>query len=179
MPAASDDPEIEVTRENTAAQPLDYVRYFRERRYKLFLYALRTAQNHQHAEDAVQEAMLAAYGQWSKVSIMANPGGWVATVISRKLSSLRCPREDPLLDDGTAVDEPSERFTEKAEIWDAVRLLPPRQREIVSMRYELDLDIAEIAALLRIKEPTVRSTHSRAMRRLEALLTATGKDGRR
>lgn len=178
MPAASDDPIVGVTRENPAAPPLDYEQYFREHRPKLLLYALRTAENTQQGEDAVQEAMIAAYGRWSKVSIMANPGGWVAKVISRRLSRRRRPREDPLLVDGTAVDESSERLTEKAEIWDAVGELPPRQREIVAMRFGLDMDITEIAAQLGIKESTVRSNLSRAMRRLEALLTA-GREGRR
>jgi DNA-directed RNA polymerase specialized sigma24 family protein len=46
------------------------------------------------------------------------------------------------------------------------------------MRFGLDKDISEIAAQLGIKESTVRSNLSRAIRRLEALLTA-GREGRR
>jgi RNA polymerase sigma-70 factor (ECF subfamily) len=59
----------------------------------------------------------------------------------------------------------------------AVSELPPRQREIVTMRFELDLDVEEIAVLLDIKESTVRSALSRAIRRLKD--TLAGEEGER
>ncbi|MFC4008623.1 RNA polymerase sigma factor [Nonomuraea purpurea] len=40
------------------------------------------------AEDAVQEALLAAAGQWPKQGVPDNPGGWLITVASRRLTDL-------------------------------------------------------------------------------------------
>lgn len=47
-------------------------------------------------------------------------------------------------------------------------LLSPRQREILGMLYDRDMDVAEIAALLGIDPQTVRSAHHKAMLKLRA-----------
>src|SRR3954463_3044613 len=38
------------------------------------------------AEDAVQEALLAAAGQWSSAGVPGNPRGWLIKVASRRLT---------------------------------------------------------------------------------------------
>jgi RNA polymerase sigma factor (sigma-70 family) len=40
------------------------------------------------AEDAVQEALLAAYGQWPREGIPGNPRAWLITVAARRLTDL-------------------------------------------------------------------------------------------
>ncbi|MGO8886472.1 MAG: sigma factor-like helix-turn-helix DNA-binding protein [Streptosporangiaceae bacterium] len=57
----------------------------------------------------------------------------------------------------------------------ALRMLPPRQREVLILRYYCDLDVAEIAATLQIGPSAVRSTLSRG---LAALAVAVGEDQR-
>jgi RNA polymerase sigma-70 factor (ECF subfamily) len=47
-------------------------------------------------------------------------------------------------------------------------LLSPRQREILGMLYDRDMDVAEIAATLKIDAQTVRSMHHKAMLKLRA-----------
>ncbi len=47
-------------------------------------------------------------------------------------------------------------------------LLSPRQREILAMLYDQELDVAEIAKALGIDPQTVRSAHHKAMVRLRA-----------
>jgi RNA polymerase sigma-70 factor (ECF subfamily) len=47
-------------------------------------------------------------------------------------------------------------------------LLSPRQREILGMLYDLEMDVAEIAAKLGIDPQTVRSAHHKAMLKLRA-----------
>ena len=47
-------------------------------------------------------------------------------------------------------------------------LLSPRQREILTMLYDRDMEVAEIAAALGIDPQTVRSTHHKAMIKLRA-----------
>ena len=47
-------------------------------------------------------------------------------------------------------------------------LLSPRQREILAMLYDRDMDVAEIARALGIDPQTVRSAHHKAMIKLRA-----------
>jgi RNA polymerase sigma-70 factor (ECF subfamily) len=47
-------------------------------------------------------------------------------------------------------------------------LLSPRQREILAMLYDRDMDVAEIARVLGIDPQTVRSAHHKAMIKLRA-----------
>jgi RNA polymerase sigma-70 factor (ECF subfamily) len=47
-------------------------------------------------------------------------------------------------------------------------LLSPRQREILAMLYDREMDVAEIAAKLGIDPQTVRSAHHKAMIKLRA-----------
>jgi RNA polymerase sigma factor (sigma-70 family) len=52
----------------------------------------------------------------------------------------------------------------------ALRRLPPRQREVLVLRYYLDLPPDEIARSMGISEGTVKSTASRALASLGKLL---------
>ena len=47
-------------------------------------------------------------------------------------------------------------------------LLSPRQREILTLLYDREMEVAEIAALLGIDPQTVRSAHHKAMVKLRA-----------
>src|SRR6202023_4425433 len=55
---------------------------------------------------------------------------------------------------------------EKLKLPDA--LLSPRQREILAMLYDREMDVAEIARTLGIDPQTVRSAHHKAMVKLRA-----------
>jgi DNA-directed RNA polymerase specialized sigma24 family protein len=48
--------------------------------------------------------------------------------------------------------------------------LPRRQREVLALRYYLDLSVAETAVALRISEGAVRSTASRGLNSLARIL---------
>jgi len=56
--------------------------------------------------------------------------------------------------------------TQKLKLPEA--LLSPRQREILGMLYDREMDVAEIAQALGIDPQTVRSTHHKAMIKLRA-----------
>ena len=47
-------------------------------------------------------------------------------------------------------------------------LLSPRQREILAMLYDREMEVAEIARALGIDPQTVRSAHHKAMLKLRA-----------
>jgi RNA polymerase sigma factor (sigma-70 family) len=54
-------------------------------------------------------------------------------------------------------------------------LLSPRQREILTMLYDRDMEVTEIAAALGIDRQTVRSAHHKAMIKLRAHFRAHGE----
>jgi RNA polymerase sigma factor (sigma-70 family) len=54
-------------------------------------------------------------------------------------------------------------------------LLSPRQREILAMLYDREMDVAEIAQALGIDAQTVRSTHHKAMIKLRVYFKADAK----
>jgi RNA polymerase sigma factor (sigma-70 family) len=57
-------------------------------------------------------------------------------------------------------------ITEKIKIPDG--LLSPRQQLVLTMLYERDMEVAEIASALAVDAQTVRSTHHKAMLKLRA-----------
>jgi len=54
-------------------------------------------------------------------------------------------------------------------------LLSPRQREILTMLYDRDMEVSEVAAALGIDTQTVRSAHHKAMVKLRAHFNASAK----
>lgn len=55
----------------------------------------------------------------------------------------------------------------------AVRRLPRRQREVVVLRFFLDVSVAEAAAALGMSQGTVKSHTSRALRQMGQLLNGS------
>jgi RNA polymerase sigma factor (sigma-70 family) len=80
----------------------------------------------------------------------------------------------PELPDRPAGDA-AERSVDRAEMVWAVRSLPDRQREVVVLRFFLDLSVAETARLLGASEGTVKSHTDRALKSLRERLTDLGQ----
>jgi RNA polymerase sigma-70 factor (ECF subfamily) len=95
---------------------------------------------------------------------------WI-TIVARSTARDAMRRYRPVLTPIDAVPEgrlavdPVEP-TQKLKLPDA--LLSPRQREILTMLYDREMEVAEIAAALAIDPQTVRSAHHKAMVKLRA-----------
>lgn len=63
---------------------------------------------------------------------------------------------------------------ENSDLWDAVRSLPPQQRDAVLMVYGEDMSHAEAALVLKCSEKTVSWHIHEAKKRLKLLLEAVG-----
>lgn len=112
------------------------------------------------AEDLAQEAMAAAYRQWSRVSTMESPTGFVrrtashlaASAVRRRVAEakamLRLTAQPAVV---LPLDEPDEQF------WAAVRRLPTRQAQAVALRYIYDCPVAEVADVMRISEGAAKA----------------------
>ena len=123
------------------------------------------------AEDAVQTALAEAWLRSGRGSAPANPAAWVTRVaMNRAVSGFRRRLAERRAHDRLARatgphDPPSDLDLERA-----VSALPMRQRQVVVLRYLLQFDVAEIAALLGVHAGTVKTSLHRARTSMAAAL---------
>jgi RNA polymerase sigma-70 factor (sigma-E family) len=142
---------------------------------RLFRTAYALTGDHQLAEDAVQSACAKAYASWPRIQRMDQPEAYVRRIVTNQIFSWRrrmsWRSEQPsqhLM--GVPTEGHEAAVTTADEVWGALRLLPPRQRAVVALRYYEDLSENEIAQVLGIRPGTVKSQCSAAMRRLRELI---------
>lgn len=146
------------TADVTVNEPFE-VLYQREFRPMVRL-ALALVDEPGQAEEVVQEAFAALY---LKYRVLTNPVAYLRVCVlngGRKvLRRRRLVRRQPPL---------TEEFGDLGynHVVDAVRRLPSKQRNVVVLRYELQLSDNEIADTLGIPVGTVKSTLHRALARL-------------
>ena len=122
------------------------------------------------AEEAVAEAYARAWASWPKVSRLQSPAAWVVrTAVNANVSWWRKRRRER----PGAVTETSQFIPASydADLVRAIGLLPPRQREVVVLRYLLDLDTESTAQWLSIAPGTVRAHLHHALASLREQLT--------
>jgi RNA polymerase sigma-70 factor (sigma-E family) len=129
------------------------------------------------AEDMVAEAFARAWAAWGKVSRYRSPQAWVVrTALNAGVSSWRKRRREVSLescqipDVVPAVDETNAGRRVSA-VMDVLDRLPQRQRQIVALRFFLDLDTPTTAKVLGIAPGTVTAHLARAMAALRDELT--------
>jgi RNA polymerase sigma-70 factor (sigma-E family) len=127
----------------------------------------------QAAEDAVAEAFARAWSAWRRVRVHPEPRAWVVrTALNANVSWWRRHRHEMLSpgrnQPGPAPD-PSER-ADGLDVMAALRRLPARQREVIALRFLLDLDTARTAEVLGIAPGTVTAHLARGIATLRAAL---------
>jgi RNA polymerase sigma-70 factor (sigma-E family) len=125
------------------------------------------------AEDVVQEAFLGLYKRWSHLRDAASAPGYLRSSVlngCRMVLRSRIRRDDRTRRDCIAGELPWESAEataligeEHRQLLDAIRALPPRQREALVLRYYLDLSEEETARSMGIRRGTVKSATSRAL----------------
>jgi RNA polymerase sigma-70 factor (sigma-E family) len=121
------------------------------------------------AEDIAQTALAKAYVAWRRVSHADDPDAYLRRILvnaSNRRFRRRRVTEQPGGPPETTVDGPADLVSERAALLAALRLLPPRQRAVVVLRYWEDLTDAQIAAALGCSPGTVRSQLARALDKL-------------
>jgi len=128
------------------------------------------------AEDVVQDAFTAFASKGARLRDPAAALGYLrVSVVNGSRSALRRRRTAREYTPPRAVeaDGPDARAVlseEHREVLVALDQLPPRQREVLVLRYWSGLGEAEIATALGISRGTVKSTASRALASLEKIL---------
>ena len=140
------------------------------------------------AEEAVQEALAAACGRWSRIVRADNPEAYVRRmIVNADITGWRRfgRRETPVADVfanrvESASSDPAHAFGDVDAMWALCATLPRRQRAAIVLRYYEGLRDAEIAQILGCAEVTVRSQIHRALAALRArLISEERSDDRR
>ena len=128
------------------------------------------------AEEVVQDSFVAMHGKWRSLQ---DPDKGLAylrqTVVNRSRSVLRhrgvqARYTPPVVPDHPGADEDALVSERRAAVLDALRALPGRQREVLALRYYLDLSEADIATTLGISRGAVKSHASRGVAALRNLM---------
>jgi RNA polymerase sigma-70 factor (ECF subfamily) len=132
------------------------------------------------AEDIAQEAFATALRKWSTVSRYERPGDWVRRVaVNRAISRFRRrTTEDRALRRVAGERDPHRRTPDEEDpLWVAVRALPRRQAQVISLMFIDDLTIERTADTLGISVGATKSHLHRAKTALAGVLRAEGADG--
>ena len=142
---------------------------FRQHADGLVRFALMLVGDQATAEDVVQEAFLGLYRAWDRVRDPDAVLGYLRTAVVNGARSvhrrrgrarrLRVPHDPPVWSAEAAAMDSEDRRVVLA----AIARLPRRQREVLALKYYLDLSERDIATTLRISRGTVASTGARAL----------------
>ncbi|MGH3449219.1 MAG: RNA polymerase sigma factor [Haloechinothrix sp.] len=153
--------------------PLNLEDLFRQHRMRLVRLAILLVDEPATAEDVVQEAFTGLYRNWGRLRDSAAALGYLRTaVVNGSRSVLRrrkTAREyvPPHAVNARSAESLAMLSTEHQAVVDALGNLPPRQREVLVLRYYGGLTEAEIAEAAGISKGTVKSTASRALEALQ------------
>jgi RNA polymerase sigma-70 factor (sigma-E family) len=130
------------------------------------------------AEEVVQDAFIAVHDRWSRLRDTDKALAYLRqAVVNRSRSALRHrtvvarhAARETVPNHAAPADAPVLASARRAAVLDAMKALPERQREVLALRYYLDLSEAEIADALGISRGAVKSHASRGSATLRSLL---------
>ncbi|GID91912.1 RNA polymerase sigma factor [Amorphoplanes digitatis] len=134
------------------------------------------------ADDVVQEAFVKAYRQLSRYRGESGFRPWLLAIVANETRNLHRSRRrrDGLVLRAAAHEQPERLVPDPAEtvladerrnrLVEQIRLLDHRDREVLVLRFLLDLSEAETAETLGLPKGTVKSRTSRALARLRGRL---------
>jgi RNA polymerase sigma-70 factor (sigma-E family) len=128
------------------------------------------------AEEVVQDSFIAMHGSWRRLRDPDHALAYLRkSVINRARSALRHrqvqARHAPApMPNHASAEQHALDVLEQQEVIRALHALPGRQREVLVLRYYLDLSEAQIAATIGVSRGAVKSHASRGMATLRTSL---------
>ena len=126
------------------------------------------------AEEVVQDSFVAMHGRWRSLKEPEQALAYLRqAVVNRSRSVLRhrgvrARYVVPAVPDVPGADEDALVAERRTAVLDAMRGLPDRQREVLALRYYLDLSEADIATTLGISRGAVKTHASRGVAALRS-----------
>jgi len=136
-------------------------------------FALMVTGNRQDAQDVVQDALIAAYPRWQRLSEGGDPLAYVRrSIVNRQISLRRKLYRLVALGDREPVSaDPTVQLADADWALSLVGRLPDRQRIAVILRVMEDRSFAEVAELLGVSEANARKLVSRGVAALRTHLS--------
>ncbi|CAM06340.1 RNA polymerase sigma-70 factor (sigma-E family) [Saccharopolyspora erythraea NRRL 2338] len=159
-----------------AERPLTLEDLYRQQRMRMVRLAILLVDDPATAEDVVQEAFTGLYRNWSGLRDAKAAIGYLRTaVVNGSRSVLRRRKtareyQPPHQADARSAESLAMLTAEHQAVVAALAELPPRQREVLVLRYYGDLSEAEIAEATGVSKGTVKSTASRALDALQRIM---------
>lgn len=133
------------------------------------------------AWDVVQDASLTAYDRLG--DLRGGPPSfapWIRRILVNRCRSLLRARSRMVLLESVAAGDPSpepgpEERALGAEIWDEVTALEEHHRQVLVLRFLVDMSVDELADLLDVPSGTVKSRLHRALHLLRRRLESRGE----
>ena len=143
---------------------------------RLFSYALSHTRNREDALDLVQDTFIDLWNGLNRFSYKGEESfyGFVFLILKRKLYRhyKKQPRtvelDEKYISDNYVLEVEDYRHLERV-----IRGLPERYQELLRLRYWSQFSFKEIAAVMDVKEGTLKVWHHRAVRALQANLGDT------
>jgi len=126
------------------------------------------------ADDCFQETFVSALRAYPRLRRGSNLRAWILTIAHRKALDAhrsRARRPLPVADvpERAAASNPSSAGD--AELWEAVRELPPKQRAAVVHRYVNDLPYSQIGEVMGCSDEAARRSVHEGLKRLREVWT--------
>jgi RNA polymerase sigma factor (sigma-70 family) len=146
--------------------------------------AVRILENREEAEDVVQETLATLWEKRNSLEVV-NPGAYVARAIWLNALKRRTRRKVHLPLDQVAEPEASQEFqpmesgplSHLNQLEGALKGLPEEQRQVLRMRYQMDLSFKEIGEVLQISLNTAASRTRYALKTLRKILNPHDERG--
>ena len=127
------------------------------------------------SEDAVGQAVLATLPKWREGTV-TDPASYLRRAVVNQVNGVfrrrRTERHGALRVAGSGQHAlPMEAMIDDRDrLWSALSALPPKQRNVVVLRYYEDLSAIETARVLRVSVGTVKSQTARGLAKLRDML---------
>lgn len=126
------------------------------------------------AKDAAQQAALRAWAARGRMPLDRITAAWFATIVVNTCRDelRRRSRQPPRMAAEPSSGDFGERLACREEVGRAIESLDPDEKVLVGLRFGRDLTVPQIAALMGLREGTVKSRLHGTMQRLRAKLEA-------
>ena len=158
-----------------------YVEYVTARQGHLRRIAFAICGDWHRAEDLLQTALTKLYVAWPRIARAGAEDAYVRRILlNAHLDDAKRPwRKRELLgfeSPDPAAPAAGPGLEQRDELIAALQELPEMQRKVVVMRHLVDLSVEQTADELGLATGTVKSHHSRAVARLQVLLSPSEQE---
>jgi RNA polymerase sigma-70 factor (sigma-E family) len=159
--------------------PLTLEDLYRQHRMRLVRLAVLLVDEASTAEDVVQEAFTGLHRHWAGLRDETAALGYLRTAVVNGSRSVLRRRKTargyvpPHQANARSAESLAMLTTEHQSVVTALGQLPPRQREVLVLRYYGGMSEAEIATATGVSRGTVKSSASRALDALQRLLESS------